>query len=155
MKPMDNVTEPYFECCHCSLEATPNEAMGTAHRNHCNHCLWSKHLDLTPGDRASQCLGCMEPIGVTLKHEGADKYGKERLGDVMLVHRCTQCGAININRIAADDPEDLVVKVFDISNIRLSPLPQETQDALSAQDISLLTEKEKPLLMERLFGKSL
>lgn len=146
MKRMDNVTEPYFECCHCSLEVTPNEAMGSKHRNHCTHCLWSKHVDQTPGDRASACGGCMEPIGVTLKHEGQDKYGKEKLGDVMLVHRCTQCGVININRIAADDPEDLIMKVFDISNT------PEILAQLTEQNISLLTDKK--LLEEKLFGKS-
>src|ERR1051325_10548144 len=110
---MDNVTEARFECCHCSLEVTPAPDMGTRHRNHCNHCLWSKHVDTAPGDRASQCGGCMEPIGVTLKHEGTDKYGKEKLGDVMLVHHCTTCGHININRIAADDPEDFIMSVFE------------------------------------------
>lgn len=152
MKRMDNTTEPIFECCHCSLEVTPNPSMGTAHRNHCNHCLWSKHVDTTPGDRASACLGCMEPIGVTLKHEGQDKYGKEKLGDVMLVHRCTACNAINLNRIAADDPEDLIVKVFDISNTHPSPLPQGISDELTKQNIALLSDKK--VLEERLFGKS-
>ncbi len=149
MKRMDNTTEPMFECCHCSLEVTPTDGMGTMHRNHCNHCLWSKHVDTTPGDRAATCQGCMEPIGVTLKHEGTDKYGKEKLGDVMLVHRCTQCHAVKLNRIAADDPEDLIVKVFDISNT----LSQATLNDLAKQNISLLSEKEKPLLIERLFGK--
>jgi len=128
--------------------------MGTAHRNHCNRCLWSKHVDQAPGDRANACMGCMEPVGVTLKREGQDKHGKEKLGDVMLVHQCTTCGAININRIAADDPEDLIVKVFDISNTQPSPLSAETLSELEKQAITLLSEKEKPLLLERLFGKS-
>lgn len=143
---MDNTTEPVFECCHCSLEVRPGETMGTMHRNHCNHCLWSKHVDTAPGDRASTCQGCMEPVGVTLKHEGTDKYGKEKLGDVMLVHKCTECGTININRIAADDPNDLVVAIFEKS----ASLPQETKAELSKQSILLVTEK--PLLLERLFG---
>jgi RNHCP domain-containing protein len=120
------------------------------HRNHCNHCLRSKHVDQSPGDRASHCQGCMEPVGVTLKHEGVDKYGKERLGDVMLVHKCTRCGAVNINRIAADDPSDLVVKVFEKS----PSLAPETKVELSNQNIFLLSENQKPLLVERLFGKS-
>lgn len=139
---MDNETEPRFECCHCSLEVTPNPTMGTMHRNHCNHCLWSKHVDQTPGDRANTCQGCMEPVGITLKHEGADKYGRERLGDVMLVHRCSVCHAININRIAADDPEDLIVKVFDISNTQTPP-----------PSITFLTDKK--VLEEKLFGKTI
>jgi len=90
----------------------------------------------------------MEPAGITLKHEGQDKYGKEKLGDVMLVHRCTQCGAININRIAADDPEDLILNVFENS----TALPQEVKEKLNEQNISLLTDKK--VLEERLFGKS-
>lgn len=147
MNPMDNVTEPIFECCHCSLEVTPNPEMGTAHRNHCNHCLWSKHVDTTPGDRASTCLGCMEPIGVTLKHEGTDKYGKEKLGDVMLVHRCSVCGAINLNRIAADDPEDLILGVYEKS----LTISGETRAELEKQNIALLADKKT--LEERLFGK--
>ena len=150
MKRMDNVTESRFECCYCSLEVTPSPSMGSKHRNHCTHCLWSKHVDTTPGDRASSCRGCMEPIGVTLKHEGQDKYGREKLGDVMLVHHCTACNAINLNRIAADDPEDLIVSIFEKS----ASLPQATKDDLAAQNISLVAEKEKSLLLERLFGKS-
>lgn len=148
MKPMDNATEPQFECCHCSLEVTPNPQMGTAHRNHCNHCLYSKHVDTAPGDRASTCGGCMEPVGITLKHEGQDKYGKEKLGDVMLVHRCQTCGVINLNRIAADDPEDLILHVLDISNT----LPHTTMSELEKQNIALLTDKK--LLEEKLFGKT-
>jgi ribosome biogenesis GTPase len=146
---MDNVPEPRFECCRCSLEVTPNEAMGTRHRNHCNHCLWSKHVDTAPGDRASRCLGCMEPIGVTLKHEGTDKYGREKLGDVMLAHRCAQCGLVNINRIAADDPEDLILAVFGKS----ASLPQVALDGLAKQGISLLADRKT--LEERLFGKGI
>lgn len=147
---MDNVTEPRFECCHCSLEVAPAPGMGTQHRNHCNHCLWSKHVDTAPGDRANACGGCMEPVGVTLKREGTDKYGREKLGDVMLAHRCTKCGAFNINRVAADDPEDLILGVFEKS----LTLPKATADELAAQDIVLLADTEKPLLMERLFGKT-
>jgi len=145
---MDNTIESRFECCHCQLEVTPNEAMGTKHRNHCDHCLWSKHVDTAPGDRASTCQGCMEPIGVTLKREGTDKYGKEKLGDVMLVHRCSTCGVININRIAADDPNDLVMSVFEKS----ASLPQATKDEMLKQNILLLDDRG--VLKERLFGKN-
>ena len=151
---MDNTTEPRFECCHCSLEVTPHEAMGTRHRNHCNHWLWGKHVATAPADRASASRGCMEPIGLTLKREGTDKYGKERLGDVMIVHCCQTCGHININRIAADDPGDLLVGVFTTSTARSSSLTQETLDALAAQHVYLMAENEKPLLDERLFGIS-
>ncbi|MCJ7545146.1 MAG: RNHCP domain-containing protein, partial [Phycisphaerae bacterium] len=39
-----------FICEHCALVVSPDPG-GTAHRNHCPHCLWSVHLDLRPGDR--------------------------------------------------------------------------------------------------------
>ncbi|MBO6566277.1 MAG: RNHCP domain-containing protein [Pseudomonadales bacterium] len=66
---------------------------GTHHRNHCPLCLWSKHVDEKPGDRASPCQGKMEPISVWVK---SDK-------EWALVHRCTSCGVVKTNRIAGDD----------------------------------------------------
>ena len=33
-----------FRCKHCGLDV-PMDAPGTAHRNHCPNCLWSRHLD--------------------------------------------------------------------------------------------------------------
>jgi hypothetical protein len=144
------MSETSFACCHCGATALYTDDMGTQHRNHCNHCLWSKHIDTAPGDRAATCGGCMEPIGVTLKREGADKYGKEKLGDVMLIHRCATCQLININRIAADDPEQLLLDVFEKS----TSLPQTTKDDLAAKDLWLLGTDEKALVEERLFGKT-
>lgn len=69
------------------------EAFGTKHRNHCPHCLWSVHVDVTPGDRAAGCGGAMEPIAVWVKRDG----------EWSIVHRCAACGAMNTNRIAGDD----------------------------------------------------
>jgi hypothetical protein len=131
--------EASFTCCHCKAVVPSPAGAGTAHRNHCNTCLWSKHVDVVPGDRQDPCGGCMEPIGITLKREGKDTYGNERLGDVMLVHRCSACGRININRIAGDDPEEKIVEVFEKSK--------------SAPGVDTLAPEHKPLLMERLFGK--
>ena len=69
-------------------------APGTRHRNHCPSCLWSRHVDDdVPGDRASDCGGSMEPIGVTVRDDG----------EWALVHRCTACATLRSNRIAGDD----------------------------------------------------
>ena len=44
-----------FRCRHCGLDV-PTQAFGTAHRNHCPNCLWSRHLDDdSPGDRDADC----------------------------------------------------------------------------------------------------
>ena len=48
-----------FICGHCGKKVEP---LGFTSRNHCPFCLWSRHLDELPGDRASECGGLMEPV---------------------------------------------------------------------------------------------
>lgn len=82
-----------FQCGHCGVDVSL-DAPGTSHRNHCPRCLWSRHLDRNvPGDRKADCPGGMEPIAVTVRGEGR----------WVLVHRCTRCGRLRLNRTAADD----------------------------------------------------
>lgn len=81
-----------FVCRHCKRAVSP-ESYGTRHRNHCPYCLWSLHLDETPGDRTSVCKALMEPIGIWVKRDG----------EWAIIHRCTHCGEIRTNRIAGDD----------------------------------------------------
>ncbi|MEP7023673.1 MAG: RNHCP domain-containing protein [Actinomycetota bacterium] len=82
-----------FVCGHCGVDVSL-DAPGTSHRNHCPSCLWSRHLDRNaPGDRKADCPGGMEPIAVTIR-------GERRW---MLIHRCTRCGRLRMNRTAADD----------------------------------------------------
>jgi ribosome biogenesis GTPase / thiamine phosphate phosphatase len=83
-----------FLCGHCGQEVTAS-APGTEHRNHCPQCLWSRHLDLKPGDRAAACGGTMEPFAVSVRGGG----------EWALLHRCRECGTIKANRIAGDDNE--------------------------------------------------
>jgi hypothetical protein len=51
------------------------------------------HVDITPGDRASDCGAPMRPERIE------QRKGK----GLVIVHRCTGCGAERPNRIA-DDP---------------------------------------------------
>ena len=69
------------------------EAAGSGHRNHCPNCLSSLHVDEEPGDRASDCGGVMDPIGVWVRRDG----------EWALIHRCRVCGALRSNRAAGDD----------------------------------------------------
>ena len=92
-----------FTCIHCGLTVS-GPAAGTAHRNHCPGCLWSRHVDLRTGDRLSVCRGAMQPVSVC-----------ETSGEWSLVHRCVKCGMIRINRIAGDDNMDEMIKI--LSNI--------------------------------------
>lgn len=133
-----------FKCSHCRGFVVIHEYMGTANRNHCNMCLWSKHVDKTKGDRRSTCHGGMQPIGLTFKHEGYDK-----VGEVMLIHLCSCCQKISINRIAQDDPEHTILDIFTASFELLDVIRQE----LAVAGIYLLDQTDKHQLSIQLFGK--
>lgn len=133
-----------FRCSHCKQFVVINSTIGTANRNHCNICLWSKHVDNKKGDRLSECYGGMAPIGLTFKHEG---YG--RTGEIMLIHLCSTCQKISINRIARDDLEYKVVEVFEQS----ASLDTDIRPRLLESDIYLLIEPDRQALSQQLFGK--
>jgi hypothetical protein len=86
-----------FTCINCRLQVA-GEAWGTKHRNHCPACLHSRHVDETPGDRASPCKGVMEPIGIEVCAGSRD-------GEWAIIHRCRACNQLRTNRIAGDDAE--------------------------------------------------
>ncbi len=81
-----------FVCEQCGTTVVPS-SKGSC-RNHCPRCLWSKHVDETPGDRAATCGGMMECVRV--EHDARRGW--------MLVHCCDRCGAMRRNRAAVDDP---------------------------------------------------
>jgi hypothetical protein len=81
-----------FVCKHCKREVSA-ETYGTRQRNHCPYCLWSLHLDESPGDRRSPCHSLMEPIGIWVKRDG----------EWAVIHRCCACGVLRTNRVAGDD----------------------------------------------------
>ena len=57
---------------------------------HCAKCLWSKHLDVNPGDRGAVCRGMMGPTSI----EGED-----------IVYRCRMCNKEVKNPIAPEDDQ--------------------------------------------------
>ena len=81
-----------FICKNCGREVIP-EGASSDHRNHCPNCLCSKHVDIEPGDRESDCGGLMEPVSVWVR----------KGGEWAIIHRCRICGTLSSNRIAADD----------------------------------------------------
>ncbi len=89
-----------FTCRACGRLVTPGGA-GTDHRNHCPYCLSSMHVDNEPGDREATCHGVMEAIAVWVR----------KGGEWALIHRCTSCGKMNSNRIAADDNPMLLMSL--------------------------------------------
>lgn len=139
-----------FVCCGCGRWVEFSGSIGTKHRNHCPYCLSSKHLDKeVSGDRAAGCGGCMKPIGLTLKHEGVDKYGRTKRGEVMIVHRCEACGEISINRMAADDEEGEILRMFSVS----VSMSDDERKKYSDEGIRILGEGDKDEVYIQLFGK--
>ncbi len=134
-----------FTCDHCGSTVRIHPHMGTGNRNHCPFCLFSKHVDQdTPGDRNALCMGPMTPIGLTFKHEGKNKYGQTRQGELMIIHECRTCGKTNINRIAADDNETVILSLLDIH--------PETVTAVSRQGITPIGKDQEAEVRKQLFG---
>jgi len=88
-------TKEDFVCEHCGTAVT-----GNGYTNHCPHCLWSKHVDVHPGDRAAECGGMMEPVSVFSKS-----------GEYVITHRCTKCGYEMNNSASAEDNVDALVEI--------------------------------------------
>lgn len=84
-----------FVCEHCKAEV-----VGNGFTNHCPKCLWSKHVDVNPGDRAALCGGQMEPV----------EFLKEK-ENYVLVHKCVKCGYTKRNKMATNDDFDIAVKI--------------------------------------------
>ena len=86
-----------FICENCKKEVTP---LGYTARDHCPHCLYSKHLDINPGDRQNTRHGLLAPIGI---EKFKDTY--------KIIYRCKTCKEIHKNKIAIDDNMDLIIKL--------------------------------------------
>ena len=144
-----HASEQGFICVQCRLyvSCAPDVA-GVQNRNHCPGCLWSRHLDWrSAGDRLSICQAAMRPIGLTTKR-GRNKYARERDGELMLIHQCTACETVVINRIAADDSAVAILALFETS--------YQTSAAFRAKldesGVFILTGNDRDLVRRRLYG---
>ncbi|MCL4560861.1 MAG: RNHCP domain-containing protein [Chloroflexi bacterium] len=143
--------EDGFMCKRCGSYVSSALALaGVLNRNHCPYCLWSRHVDLyQSGDRLCACKELMRPIGLTRK-QTRKKYGPTALGELMLVHACTGCPGVSINRLAADDDAQVVMRVFDRSlEMDASGLAQ-----LAARGIQPLGAESRSLVERHLFGNN-
>ena len=84
-----------FICEHCGTEVH-----GNGYTNHCPFCLWSIHVDVNPGDRAADCGGLMEPVGVELKN-----------GEYILLQKCKKCGHLRKNKVSPEDNFEEIIKL--------------------------------------------
>ena len=83
-----------FTCEKCG-----EKIIGTGYTNHCPKCLWSKHVDINPGDRASECQGMMIPASLEIKN-----------GEYIITHKCQKCGFEKKNKTAENDDMDTIIK---------------------------------------------
>lgn len=86
-------TKEDFTCEQCGTLVH-----GNGYTNHCPQCLWSKHVDVNPGDRRSTCGGLMKPA--TIEFKG---------GEYFILHQCVVCGFKKRNKTATNDLFDAIV----------------------------------------------
>lgn len=141
--------EQSFRCLHCGMEVPCDSLVaGVQNRNHCPYCLWSRHLDgRVAGDRRSACRAAMQPVGLTVKRS-RNKYGSERDGELMIIHQCSVCAKLSINRIAADDDDTKLLELIK----QTSSADSELQARLMADGITALTAGDRELVRRRLYG---
>jgi hypothetical protein len=139
-----------FFCLRCGVIISgAYELSGVRNRNHCPYCLWSRHLDWrAPGDRLASCKGAMRPIGLTLKN-ARNKYAAGPSGELMIIHHCTVCRTVSINRIAADDGTEILVDVFRSSR----GMEHSIRTGLENGGIRILDRTDWDLVSRRLFGE--
>lgn len=89
-----------FACEHCG-----KVVLGDGYTNHCPHCLWSKHVDVNPGDRAEKCEGLMAPVRL----EGG-------FDNCVIIHRCGKCGMERRNKVAASDSREALAAVAEAAS---------------------------------------
>ncbi|MFW0871018.1 MAG: RNHCP domain-containing protein [Patescibacteria group bacterium] len=82
-----------FICEHCTYEVK-----GDGFTNHCPNCLYSKHLDVFPGDRLEDCAGLMPVADIIRKGDG-----------YTLVHKCLSCGATSRDHFRENDNIDALI----------------------------------------------
>ncbi len=92
-----NMIDETFTCENCGRKV---EKLGYTARDHCPFCLYSKHVDLNPGDRLNPCKGLLKPVGIE-KFKGTFK----------LLYQCTRCGKEHKNIMAKDDDMNAIINV--------------------------------------------
>lgn len=87
-----------FICENCGKKVSK---LGYTSRDHCPYCLYSKHVDIMPGDREEDCKGLLKPIRVELD----SKKG------YVIIYKCEKCSLIRKNKAAEDDNKDLLIQL--------------------------------------------
>jgi ribosomal protein L37E len=90
-----------FICENCG-----QKNVGDGYTNHCFKCLYSKHVDINPGDREEKCKGLMEPIEIFNKSS-----------QDFIKHKCLKCGFEKNNKVSKKDSFDEIIKISNKNKI--------------------------------------
>lgn len=90
------IDEP-FKCEKCGNKVKRLEYTA---RDHCPFCLYSKHVDINPGDRQNSCKGLLKPIGI-------EKYKNT----FKIIYKCEKCNKEHKNIMAKDDNMDVIIEI--------------------------------------------
>ncbi|MEG1705222.1 MAG: RNHCP domain-containing protein [Clostridia bacterium] len=88
-----------FVCCNCNRKV---EKLGYTSRDHCNYCLHSIHVDITPGDRLNECKGTLIPINIEVSKKGQ-----------VIIYKCNKCGKLIKNIVATDDDKEVIYNIIE------------------------------------------
>ena len=138
-----------FVCINCQKWVVINSLNKKVNRNHCPHCLWSKHVDENvAGDRMASCNTGMKPIGLTTKTARIDKWGEEVKGELMIIHQCNRCGKISLNRILSEDESSEIMNTFE-TGIKMD---EKKREELKKKGIFILEDKDREEIKKQIFG---
>lgn len=92
-----NMIDESFVCEKCGKKV---KKLGYTARDHCPYCLYSKHVDINPGDRNNSCKGMLEPIGI------------EKFKDSFkIIYLCERCHKTHKNIMAKDDDMNKIIEL--------------------------------------------
>lgn len=92
-----NMIDESFVCENCGKKV---KKLGYTARDHCPYCLYSKHVDINPGDRNNPCKGMLEPVGI------------EKFKDSFkIIYLCEKCHKTHKNIMARDDDMNKIIEL--------------------------------------------
>ena len=86
-----------FICENCNKYV---EKLKYTARDHCPYCLYSKHVDINPGDRLNTCKGMLKPIKI---EKFKDTY--------KIIYECEKCKKLHKNIMANDDDMNIIIEL--------------------------------------------
>ena len=92
-----NMIDDSFICENCNKLVNK---LGYSARDHCPYCLYSKHVDINPGDRKNTCHGMLKPIDI---EKFKDTY--------KIIYKCIKCEELHKNIMANDDDMDIIIEL--------------------------------------------